>query len=119
MFAKTWLPLPLVTAIGFAIPPIEFDVGILIILGLLPRPALNCRNAAHVGADFRQLLTPAMVRCLGAADLHGILRWTYCIRAIQPFLTRHVTQAVAAAQLSAALISFTVDPRKRIAPFQE
>jgi len=40
MFAKTWLPLPLVTAIGFDIPPIEFDVGILIILGLLPRPAL-------------------------------------------------------------------------------
>jgi len=40
MFAKSWLPLPLVTAVGFAIPPIEFAIGILIIVGLLLRPAL-------------------------------------------------------------------------------
>jgi thiosulfate dehydrogenase [quinone] large subunit len=40
MFAKGWLPLPLVAAVGFAIPPIEFAIGILIIVGLLLRPAL-------------------------------------------------------------------------------
>ena len=40
MFAKTWLPQLLVTAAGLAIPPIELTIGILIMLGLLLRPAL-------------------------------------------------------------------------------
>jgi thiosulfate dehydrogenase (quinone) large subunit len=40
MFAKTWLPLPLVTGAGFVIPPVELLVGILITLGLLLRPVL-------------------------------------------------------------------------------
>jgi thiosulfate dehydrogenase [quinone] large subunit len=41
MFSKTWIPLPLVTAAGYAIPPIELTIGALIILGLLLRPALT------------------------------------------------------------------------------
>ena len=41
IFSKTWIPLPLVTAAGYAIPPIELTVGALIILGLLLRPALT------------------------------------------------------------------------------
>ena len=40
MFPKTWIPLPLVTAAGYAIPPIELTIGALIIVGLLLRPAL-------------------------------------------------------------------------------
>jgi thiosulfate dehydrogenase [quinone] large subunit len=40
MFSKTWIPLPLVTAAGYAIPPIELTIGALIIVGLLLRPAL-------------------------------------------------------------------------------
>ncbi len=38
--AKTWLPLPLVTATGYAIPFVELLVGGLLILGLFLRPAL-------------------------------------------------------------------------------
>ena len=41
MFSKTWIPLPLVTAAGYAIPPIELTFGALIILGLLLRPTLT------------------------------------------------------------------------------
>jgi len=40
MFAKTWLPLPLVRATGFIIPPLELIIGILLILGLWLRPIL-------------------------------------------------------------------------------
>jgi DoxX-like protein len=101
MFSKTWLPPPLVTAAGFTIPPLEFVIGTLIILGLLLRPGADCRNAAHVGADFRQLPAPTMVGRRRAANLHGVLRRTYRMGPIQPFLTRHVAQAVEAAQLIA------------------
>lgn len=38
--AKTWLPLPLVTATGYAVPFIELITGALLILGLSLRPAL-------------------------------------------------------------------------------
>ena len=38
--AKTWLPLPLVMAAGYTIPFVELALGLLLILGLLLRPAL-------------------------------------------------------------------------------
>jgi thiosulfate dehydrogenase [quinone] large subunit len=41
MFSKTWIPLPLITAAGYAIPAIELTIGALTILGLLLRPALT------------------------------------------------------------------------------
>lgn len=40
MFAKTWLPLPVVVATGYAIPFIELALGAALILGLFLRPVL-------------------------------------------------------------------------------
>ncbi|MGH8100846.1 MAG: DoxX family protein [Chthoniobacterales bacterium] len=40
MFAKTWLPLPVVLATGYAIPFIELALGAALILGLFLRPVL-------------------------------------------------------------------------------
>ncbi|MGH8094002.1 MAG: DoxX family protein [Chthoniobacterales bacterium] len=40
MFAKTWLPLPLVTATAYTMPFIELLLGVSLILGLLLRPVL-------------------------------------------------------------------------------
>lgn len=40
MFAKTWLPLPIVTVIGYTIPFVELTLGALLILGLFLRPVL-------------------------------------------------------------------------------
>lgn len=40
MFAKSWLPEPLVVISAYAIPPVELIVGIGIGLGLFLRPAL-------------------------------------------------------------------------------
>ncbi len=37
---KIWLPLPLVTAAGYAIPFVEIVTGALLLLGLFLRPAL-------------------------------------------------------------------------------
>jgi thiosulfate dehydrogenase (quinone) large subunit len=38
--SKTWLPLPLLTATGFAIPFVELLLGGLLVIGFLIRPAL-------------------------------------------------------------------------------
>lgn len=38
--SKTWLPLPLITATGFAIPVVELLLGGLLVIGFLTRPAL-------------------------------------------------------------------------------
>ncbi len=38
--AKTWLPLPLVSAAGYTIPFVELTTGALLIFGLFLRPAL-------------------------------------------------------------------------------
>jgi thiosulfate dehydrogenase [quinone] large subunit len=40
MFAKTWLPLPVVTLTAYTIPFIELLLGAVLILGFLLRPAL-------------------------------------------------------------------------------
>ena len=40
MFAKTWLPLPVVIATGYTIPFIELALGAALILGLFLRPVL-------------------------------------------------------------------------------
>jgi thiosulfate dehydrogenase [quinone] large subunit len=40
MFAKSFLPEPLVVVTAYAIPPVELVVGLGIVLGLLLRPAL-------------------------------------------------------------------------------
>jgi thiosulfate dehydrogenase (quinone) large subunit len=40
MFAKSFLPPPIVAASAYAIPPVELVVGIGIVLGLFLRPAL-------------------------------------------------------------------------------
>jgi thiosulfate dehydrogenase (quinone) large subunit len=40
MFAKTWLPLPIVTVIGYTIPFVELTLGALLILGFFLRPVL-------------------------------------------------------------------------------
>ncbi len=40
MFAKTWLPLPVVSATGYTIPFIELALGAALILGLFLRPVL-------------------------------------------------------------------------------
>jgi len=40
MFAKSFLPPPIVGASAYAIPPVELVVGIAILLGLFLRPAL-------------------------------------------------------------------------------
>jgi thiosulfate dehydrogenase [quinone] large subunit len=40
MFAKTWLPLPVVTLTAYTIPFIELSLGAVLILGFLLRPAI-------------------------------------------------------------------------------
>jgi thiosulfate dehydrogenase [quinone] large subunit len=40
MFAKTWLPMPIVIATGYTIPFIELALGAALILGLFLRPVL-------------------------------------------------------------------------------
>jgi thiosulfate dehydrogenase [quinone] large subunit len=40
MFAKSFLPAPMVAATAYAIPPVELVLGVCIVLGLFLRPAL-------------------------------------------------------------------------------
>jgi thiosulfate dehydrogenase [quinone] large subunit len=50
--AKTWLPLPLVTAAGFVIPFVELITGVLLILGLFLRPALVLGSLFMIALTF-------------------------------------------------------------------
>jgi hypothetical protein len=69
MFAKTWLPLPVVTLTTYTIPFIELLLGAVLILGSFAPRACN-RLSLYVHAHFRYLPGAELERRFGATGLH-------------------------------------------------
>ena len=67
MFAKTWLPLPVVIATGYTIPFIEVALGAALILGLFFAAGIGGRFSFHVRAYFRSVSRPELERRFRAA----------------------------------------------------